>query len=123
MQSAFDGNGAIHYIGTARGTRAFQNPHDTGDVVASMSSFESYVGSAPRNLVSGCDCPQQNMTQNIMTQGISGSWVAVGLKSFKLAPNAYCLRNGTGHFHHAPRSWRLEGSEDGTEWTTLRVRI
>ena len=38
FSSAFDTNGVLHRIGTRGGTRPYQNPHDAGDVVASMSS-------------------------------------------------------------------------------------
>ena len=41
FQSPFDENGVLHHIGSAGGQREYKNAHNTGDVVASMSSIHS----------------------------------------------------------------------------------
>ena len=50
FQSPFDENGVLHHIGTAGGQREYQNPHNTGDVVASMSSIGHNSSVQPRPL-------------------------------------------------------------------------
>ncbi len=44
--------------------------------------------------------------------------MAVDLKR-QLIPSNYCLRSGQ-HSGGKYRHWRLEGSNDGSSWTTLR---
>ena len=39
FQSLFDGNGVLHHLGTAGRRRRYKNPHITGTVKASVSSF------------------------------------------------------------------------------------
>eukprot|EP00961_Rhodomonas_salina_P023968 322058-Rhodomonas_salina.1 len=69
MESAFDGKGAIEYIGTGGGQRAFANPHDFRHVLASMSS----VGDGDsRKFVQG----QSHDGQYNYTQSVAGSWMA-----------------------------------------------
>ena len=38
----------------------------------------------------------------------------------QLQINHYCVRHGCGHAGYRLRSWRLEGSNDGTHWVVLR---
>ena len=45
--------------------------------------------------------------------------MAVDLKR-QLIPSHYCLRSGPNSGWHKLRHWRLEGSNDGSSWTTLR---
>lgn len=39
----------------------------------------------------------------------------------QLAPDYYCLRHGDDIGEHVLRTWRLEGSNDGTTWTILKT--
>jgi hypothetical protein len=113
-----DNGGVLHYIGTARGTRPYANPHDTGDVVVTASlnskgcrAFVNYSG-----------------TDNWVSYGYLGGdedprWVAVDLgKGRLLSPTHYCLRQGGGPSSQTQgvRNWELQGSEDGVEWHTLK---
>ena len=38
----------------------------------------------------------------------------------RLQVTHYCLRHGSSNGTHCLRNWRLEGSNDGNNWTTLR---
>ena len=108
----------LHFIATDGGTCAYSNPHDSGRVVASMSSISNNNPryGDPRRFVQGASHDaQHNFTAN---QG--GSWMAVDLKR-QLIPSHYCLRSGLcSGGSHKLRHWRLEGSNDGSSWTTLR---
>ena len=116
FQSPFDCNGALYYIATGGGERVYaKNPHAAGLVVASMSSI--YNGNPqygdPRRFVQHTHDGSHNFTQD--TPG-SGSWMAVDLRR-SLRPTHYCLRSGQ---QYNLRNWRLEASNDGSSWTTLR---
>ena len=115
FEAPFDTKGVLQYIATDGGKRAYSNPHDAGLVVASMSSVAKPQHSQPMRFVQGASHDDQyNMTNNV-----AGSWMAVDLKR-PLAATHYCLRS-TQHVNgHKLRNWRLEGSNDGSSWSTLR---
>jgi len=116
FEAPFDTKGVLHYIATDGGKRAYSNPHDAGLVVASMSSVlndSSY--SKPMRFVQGAS--HDNQCNN--TSNVAGSWMAVDLKR-PLTATHYCLRSGKHAGQHRLRNWRLEGSNDGSSWSTLR---
>ena len=113
----FDDKGVLHFIATDGGTCAYANPHDSGRVVASMSSIadNNPQYGDPRRFVQGASHDgQSNYTNNQ-----AGSWMAVDLKR-QLIPSHYCLRSDGCSGGNKMRHWRLEGSNDGSSWTTLR---
>ncbi len=110
--SPFDTNGVLFHLGTAGGTRAYQNPHAAGAVVASMSSVGN--GDPPRFVEHTHASPVHNWTASV-----ADSWMAVDLKAARLVPNHYALRSDA-HGSHKLRHWRLEASNDGQAWTILR---
>jgi hypothetical protein len=58
------------------------------------------------------------------TNDTPGSWMSVDLGAGRrLAPDHYCLRSDGTHSgsDYKPRRWRLEGSDDGGHWATLRT--
>ena len=119
FEAPFDGRGALHHIATGGGARVYANPHDAGLVVASMSSMPNGDGNRehadPRRFVQGSDHDgNYNFTGNV-----AGSWMAVDLQR-PLQPTHYCLRSDKFPSSHRMRNWRLEGSNDGSRWTTLR---
>ena len=104
----------LFHLGTAGGTRAYQNPHAAGAVVASMSS----VGSCdpPRFVEHTHGSPVHNHTADV-----ADSWMAVDLKAARLVPSHYALRSDQHSGSYKLRSWRLEASDDGQAWTILRA--
>ena len=115
FQSPFDENGVLHHIGTAGGQREYQNPHSTGDVVASMSSTFS---GCPAHFVQHTHAePVYNFTAN----GPS-SWMAVDLLNRRLVPSHYALRSDRQN-HYKLRNWELQACNDGQAWTTLCVHV
>ena len=114
-QSDFDTNGVLYYIGTCGGTRAYQNPHVAGHVAVTWSS----VGGGP---VEGFVQNRRNHL-NAYTINQANSWMQVDLRDWKVRPTRYSLRHGHNGDGHALRNWRLEGSINGTDWTTLRNHV
>ena len=119
FESAFDTNGVLHWIGTEGGTRVYANPHTAGRVVAAMSSVGGSGTSeydAPHRFVQHEPDGRRNLTRDI-----PNSWMSVDLgEGRRLAPNHYCLRH-SNNTSSVLRNWRLEGSNDGAAWTTLRA--
>ena len=114
FQSPFDQNGVLHHIGTAGGQREYQNPHNTGDVVASMSSIGK---GSPAHFVQDTHAkPVNNFTCNQPS-----SWMAVDLLNRRLVPSHYALRSDINNNYFKLRNWELQASNDGQAWTTLRV--
>ena len=55
------------------------------------------------------------------TQDSANSWFQVDLQApRRLQVTHYCLRTSEHTASHKLRNWRLEGSNDGSQWTTLR---
>jgi len=111
FSSVFDTNGAVYYIGTDYLTTSFTNPHTSGKVVVTRSSVNTGT------VTDMCSrAYEDSWTQNLGT----GGWNAIDLgagRSLKVNYYVLCgvLTNG-GTF---PRSWKLQGSNDGTNWTDL----
>jgi hypothetical protein len=60
-------------------------------------------------------------TRNI-TKNEENSWVSIDLgEGRSLIVNYYCLRHGGKKGYSRLQSWDFEGSNDGSEWTVLRV--
>ena len=114
--SDFDTNGVLYHLATEGGARPYANPHAAGRVVASMSSVHEPYGSADLFVQHAHPRPVQNFTEDT-----AGSWMAVDLGEGRaLRVGRYTLRHDdTGGC--ALRRWRLEGSADGTGWTTLKT--
>jgi len=112
FESAFDTNGVLYYLGTNGGTGEWRNPHEGGRVVANMSTC---VSGTAKSLVER-DCRKNTHTDNSV-----GQWVSVDLgEGCTLVPDYYCLRHGYQNTHNQLRSWQLQGSPDGSNWTVLR---
>ena len=112
---AFPVTVVLHRIGTAGGQREYQNPHNTGDVVASVSSFGLRCCKRAHIVQHTHAKPVNNFTSNQISP-----WMAVDLLDRRLVPSHYALRSGNNNFHKL-RNWELQASNDGQDWTTLRV--
>ena len=107
-ESNGDTNGILYYLGTNAKTENWVNPHVSGKVICSISAGgNGNVGTlADRTL-------QSNYTPDVVNP-----WVGVDLKTTKLKLSRYTFRHDVNTGYYA-RSWRLDGSNDGGNWTTL----
>lgn len=106
-------NGVLCHIGTAGGTRTYQNPHSAGDVVATMSHK------------AGCGCSpgfvqHKNDAAANQTDNFPSAWMAVDLKAARLVPSHYTLRHGRNNGAYVLRHWELQASDDSDNWTILQ---
>ena len=109
----FDTNGVLHYLATRGG--GYANPHVSGVVVAAMSSVyndDPDYGSPDRFVQNKSD-GKTNITKNE-----PNSSMCVDLRRSVIVDH-YCLRSGNGT-GYKPRNRNFQGSEDGSNWHTLR---
>ena len=87
-----------------------------------MSSDENNGGyGGPEEIVRHA-CPE-GMVNYCATKDEANSWMSVDLGAGRsLVVDHYCWRNGfAANGDIAFRHWRLEGSNDGRTWTTLKT--
>jgi E3 ubiquitin-protein ligase HECTD1 len=110
-----DGNGVFYYLGTNGKTSNWSNPHQAGSILISMSSFHDNHHNNPHFLV------DRATNQNIATANVPNSWYKVNLGLISLIPNYYSIRN-RDDAHHGPANWKLQASNDDSNWVDLDVR-
>jgi len=115
----FDTNGVLYHIGTQGRTQPYMNPHESGEVLATLSS--SYTAdvsySCPERFVANVEPPRHNFTGG----AAANQWMSVDLgASRSLLLQHYCLRHGHDN-SFLLRNWMLQGSWDGLQWHTLRL--
>lgn len=116
--SDFDKNGALYFIGTAGGTRAYINPHVSGDVVVTWSS--KYAGEYHyfvENEYNKLACATNNSTNAYMMVDLGASR--------RIALNYYSLRHDN-YAHWYRRHWNLEGKIDDSKdstWTIIKEHV
>jgi hypothetical protein len=117
-----DTNGAIYWIGAKGGTFAVPVPNTGSALVAEgfelrLDTSGLFSASFPLMM-----CVDRNTNTPTATSDVAGSWIRFDFRWRRLKPNRYSLRtrgdSDTGH----PRSWVLEGSNDGSAWATLDTR-
>ena len=116
--SDFDTNGLLHWIATGGGQRAWSNPHTQGLVKVTASSYSNagHPKYGEQHFVN-----REASATWFQSTNVPNSWVMVDLGAANaVRPSRYTLRTrGTSDSYHL-RHWRLEGSEDGQQWTALR---
>jgi hypothetical protein len=124
---AFDKCGVLFYIGTAGGSREYSNPHTRGEVIVRMSSIvcvrealpDENFGELKRFVIHRHNGDACNETENKLHQ-----WMSVDLGDGRsLVPRNYCLRHGNNVPTNRLRHWRFEGSNDESDWVTLREHV
>jgi hypothetical protein len=53
------------------------------------------------------------------SKNIPNSWIKFNFKNTKIAPSKYLIRNGSRCWEYSPQGWKLEGSNDGSNWETI----
>jgi hypothetical protein len=107
----------VYYIVTVGKTKPYKISSSSG-VTPKMSSIGGFFGSDPAHLLFH---KHDGYTQN-MTDNKKNSWVSIDLgEGRSLIVNYYCLRHGYRGGYRRLQSWDFEGSNDGSEWTVLRV--
>ena len=117
--SDFDTNGLLHWIATGGGQRAWSNPHTQGLVKVTASSY--YSGSGHATYGEQHFVNREASATFFQSTQVPNSWVMVDLGAANaVRPSRYTLRTVGAYDSNHLRHWRLEGSEDGQQWTALR---
>ena len=59
--------------------------------------------------------------KGIRREIFDASWFEIDLKDNRFMPTHYVYRGDMGGGENHPRNWALQGSEDGTNYTYLKV--
>jgi hypothetical protein len=115
LLSDIDTDGVLFWLGTHGGTHQYQNPHESNQVVAELSTKGGWGGS-PEVFVNHGQPTMPNGTKNV-----PHSWMSVDFgKGRTFQVEYYALRHGMDHGGSHMKFWRLEGSNDGELWIMLR---
>lgn len=106
-----DSNGVFFLYGTNFGNQAWANPHTQGRLVLSSNTSTT-------NIAVSIDRSISNFWYT--GQQISGHWWQVDLINHRLILNRYThfRQSGSGE---VPRRFRIQGSNDLTNWDTLLI--
>jgi hypothetical protein len=143
FKTPFDNQGALYWLATGSPVsdnqkKPYQNPHSSGEVVATMSSVyrgdpmllvqhwgDDGLATAPNEetkvdpFILG-SINRGEMVTNC-TENVKKSWISVDLGPDRtLVPKHYCLRHGTGDKDGRLKNWQLQASNDAMKWTTLQ---
>jgi len=108
----FDNNGLVTFLGTRCNTQQWQNPAQLGFIQIRTSGLMH--DSAPAHMVVG------RQSVRCVTKPLKHAWVVVDFQNYAIKPTRYTLRHYSSWDTEALRNWRLEGSLDGENWTTIR---
>lgn len=119
---AFDENSLFYWIGTAEGTRPFENPAVSGEVSVELSSLGQ--GSSP---ASACLSHVAPDGESVFTENEANASMLIDIGEIRLLrPTGYCLRHDTQGSRGVLRNWVLQGSVEDTEedsWVTLSSHV
>jgi hypothetical protein len=115
LMSGFDTDGVLHWLATRGGKQPYANPHESGLIVAALSTKGGWGGS-PDVFINHTQPKMPNGTRNV-----PHSWMSIDFgagRSFLV--EHYALRHGMNHGSGHMKHWRLEGSNDGELWVMIR---
>ncbi len=111
----FDGSGIVAYFATSGGLHSYKNPALRGLIAASSSSLGA--DSQPPHAILG------NAAVRSLTMPESNAWYQVDFRNNTVAPTHYSLRHYSTWDTEALRNWKLQASNNGLTWTTLREHV
>lgn len=115
-------DGLVNWIGTEGETAAYQNPATaavTYPVVASQVSNVDGTRTADKAFNHALAAP----TNEAHTGNGSSRWWRVDFGALRIDVDHYCIFGRTGDGNHAPRNWKLQGSNDASAWTDLDTQV
>ena len=125
---AFDQKGVLYAIGSNFGKEPYSNPADKGRVAltwsADAANFYSTQGGhktgdarQAASVICGNTHPGHNAT--MWSQGAPNAWFALNLGAVSVMPTHFAYRNDYGGGGNHPKTFVLQGSQDGTAWSDL----
>ena len=105
-------DGVFYYLGTNGNTAKYRNPYDSFLVDATSSQLK---GSSQISSFIGLEHP----VTYCMTKSDENAHFTIYLRDKYVNPHHYALRNYNNGAKYWITGWNLEGSINGTDWTTL----
>jgi E3 ubiquitin-protein ligase HECTD1 len=111
----YDNQGIVYWLGTKRGTSEWINPHQL-ESVAITAYPGLYEGSLDMFV-------SNQTTTRSYTHDDQNAHVVFDFRPSKvqIRPSAYTL--GYASCSTYPRNWILQGSNDGSTWTTIKTHV
>jgi len=103
----FDENGIIHWLGTAKGTRRWQNPHNSRQMRVIWSS--NAADSEPPEHAVG------KTTVRCVSEAKPGQWCCFDLLDHRVCPTHYTIRHYSSFDTECLRNWQFQGSNDSSD--------
>ncbi|XP_033151038.1 E3 ubiquitin-protein ligase Ufd4 [Drosophila mauritiana] len=113
----FDEEGLLFYIGSNAKTCDWVNPAQYGLVQVTSSEGKTLPYGKLEDILS-----RDSISLNCHTKDNKKAWFAIDLGVY-IIPTAYTLRHARGYGRSALRNWLLQGSKDGSTWTTLSTHV
>src|SRR6476646_251471 len=107
-----DDKGVFYFLGTQKGLAAWQNPHNLGAVIVSMSSAYSPEFNVPYVLV------DRQPFAAIATNNTPGNYYEFDLVGKALNPSGVYIR-ARNYPADNPKNWRVTGKNQQTDWTEI----
>lgn len=107
--------GIVEFLAMADGVDPYRNPAGLGRMAVSASSLIN--DSQPASAAVGYQAVR------CVTRPIPDSWFTFDFLNLWIAPTHYRLRHYSSWDTEALRDWVFEGSNDGTTWVVLDMRI
>jgi F5/8 type C domain len=107
-----DNNGLFYWIGTSSGTTVWSNPIAKGLTIAASS-----IGSGSVSSLS------DRANSDFYTNSDTNAWVSFYLNGKSLKCNYYSIKTRASSSGYYPRSWKLQGSSDGSNWVDLDSQV
>jgi len=126
--SAFDTAGVLYGLATGWGTRKYANPADSGTVSVRWShDAANYYSTAGGHKVGDakqaarviCEHTHPGANATMWSKGAPKAYFEIDLQTVEVRPTTFAYRNDYGGGGNHPRSFELQGSNDGASWTTL----
>ena len=131
-----DNNGIINWLATSAGTKPYENPHLTGQYVFYnfywtmfyWRWYINYIFLYFRLTVSASSLGTGHESylvaqdpEELWTEDVPASWFCIDLGVHRaVVPTYYTLRHGGQYPTDFPRTWDLQGTTDGKDWTVLK---
>ncbi|MBG1240984.1 discoidin domain-containing protein [Nostoc sp. NZL] len=107
-----DSNGLFYWIGTSGGTTTWSSPTGKGLVITASSIGSGSVSS----LV-------DRANSEFFTNSDTNAWVNFYLGGKSLKCNYYSIKTRSSSSGYHPRSWKLQGSNDNSNWVDLDSQV
>jgi hypothetical protein len=81
----------------------------------------------PVLVTSSSNCDSNCISENVLnvnqkcwlSNDIPTSWIQFNFTNTKIAPSKYLIRNESDYWVYSPQGWKLEGSNNGSNWETI----